>query len=117
MRSPLTIIDQYLAAKPREFPIVRIFELRQHLPQADVPSLDLVLELGRTDGGARRLRMTFLGVVQLRLVQPSLSAFTIDYLEIADVTARQLEGLRYEVKDAEEDALAFSCREIELEIV
>lgn len=40
------------------------------------------MELGRGDGDERRLRLTFLAVVQLKLAQPPWSLFQIDFLEM-----------------------------------
>jgi hypothetical protein len=107
----------YPAARPTEFPVVVSVRLQQRLPSGEPPSLDVLLELGHRSDPRRLLRLTFIGVIQLSLRQPPWSLFQIPLLTIRDVSADQLEGVRFKVTDEEDSALSFSCGDMEIELV
>lgn len=112
-----SIVDSYLVARPADFPVVASVRLRQQLPEERTPSLDVVVELARRGDSATLLRLTFRGVLGLCLRQPSWSRFELGVLEIRDVSSDQCEGIRFAVKDPENDALSLSCADIQIEQV
>jgi hypothetical protein len=108
--------DRYFAARPAEYPTLATIQLVQHLSADHVPSLDVVLELAHRRDPSRVLRVRFIGVLNLCLRQPNWSLFDLAPLEINDVSSDQCEGIRFRVRESENDALSLLCADIDIEL-
>jgi len=113
MTEEYTTIERYYSLKPTDFPILERLEIQQSMTVDEVSPPELRLEIklrprGRTDH--RRLFLSFLGVRELQLRQPSWSEVQFTFLEINSTQTQQWENLRYKVKESEEDSLSFFCK-------
>jgi hypothetical protein len=112
----VSIIDKYLAASPAELPTVVAVHVQQEALAEQTPSLEVVLDLAQRGVAGDRLRLTFTGVRNLCLRQPSWSLFEIKFLEIRDVSSDQWEGVRFIVNDPENDSISLQCADIKVEV-
>lgn len=110
-------LDQYYSLKPVDFSVLERLELYQIVPPQQSPSdLSLKIELRshRTTDN-RRLCLSFSGVVNLRLV-PWSSFVQFPLIEIRSIGDRHWENIKYEVKELENNALSFFCRDFDVTI-
>ena len=89
---------------------------QQEVLAEQTPSLEVVLDLAQRGDAGDRLRLTFIGVRNLCLRQPPWSLFEIKFLEIRDVSSDQWEGVRYIVKDPENDSISLQCADIKVDV-
>ena len=79
-------------------------------------SLLLVLESNRA-GENLRLRMKFTGVKNLTLRDFGAWPTQITGFDVLDVTEKQIEGIKFEVRDYENGVVRFSCETAEVQEV
>lgn len=108
-------IKEYHSLCPGDFRVVsRIGIVQRIFPEVDTPELTLELDLtSETGNDSRRLALSFTGVRNLRLQQPSWSLFQMTTLQIMSIAEDQWEGLKYKVRDDEEDSVSFTCSDFE----
>ena len=109
-------IQRYYALKPAiEFPSLNRLEWAT-TPIIPTPgcTCDLALHLSKSpDGGARReLVLEFENVTEVQF-NPALKCVV---LEIRDVSARQWDSVKYEVRDSENQTLSFFCRDFSFSV-
>jgi hypothetical protein len=101
------LIAQYHSLRPIRFPILRSFEILQEMGQG-ASLLRLSLDLISNVPGEGTLLLTFDRVVDLKVDWPQWSLVRVDVIEIADVSDRRLEDIRYRVSEGT-GFFAFSC--------
>jgi hypothetical protein len=106
-------IASYLALKPVEFNVVRELAIRQHTSPDETPRVDFEVTLLHRTSTQRTLRLLFYGVRDLQVRQPNLSLFQISLLEIRDVSGDQWAGVRYKVRDIEEESVSSLCADFD----
>ncbi|HET6978763.1 MAG TPA: hypothetical protein VFI24_20695 [Pyrinomonadaceae bacterium] len=110
-------ISEYYSLKPTAFTTVARLELRQHdFNDGSPPELALEIELLADNGGEKSLLLSFEGVRELKIQQPSLSLFQIPFIEIRSIQDSQWEKLNYKVQ-SENDSISFFCRSFSSELV
>ena len=113
MTEEYTMIERYYSLKPTDFPILERLEIQQSMTLDEVSPPELCLEIElrpRSKTDHRRLFLSFIGVKELQLRQPSWSEVQFTFLEINSIQTQQWENLRYKVKESEENALSFFCK-------
>ncbi|SRR6266699_2599603 len=111
-------IDYYYSLKPTDFPILERLDIHQDVPYQGRP-VELSLEIRMrppSDTDRRRLLLSFQGVRDLRLIQPSWSEFHMSLIEINSIRSQQWENLNYQVKETEEASLSFLCKHFDTTI-
>jgi len=78
-------------------------------------SLNIVLCKYPYYEGNQKLLLTFLGVRDFKLNH--LDGLVKHYINITDVSDHQMEGIRYKVKEEENEVFSFYCRTFEYEIL
>jgi hypothetical protein len=78
-----------------------------------VQELELQMRTDRRDPAAR-IRLRFLGVQKFKIDDWPGGEVQVTGFEIFDISDRQLEGLYWQIRDYEEDAISFFCREVEI---
>jgi hypothetical protein len=106
-------ISKYYSLHPTDFPLLLRLEVLQVLTPDETPDLVISLELGQ-ESSNRRLLLTFTGVREAKIQQPSLSLFQISFLEISSIRESQWEDLSYKVR-CEDDLISFLCRSFDTE--
>jgi hypothetical protein len=109
-------IRKYYSLRPTDFTILLRLELQQLVFPDSTPDLVIEIELGTDDGDNRRLLLSFAGVRDARIQQPSLSLFDIPFIEICSIRDRQWEDLSYKVR-CKEDLISFICRSFDAHII
>src|SRR4051794_12225173 len=99
-------MEHYLAMSPREFPYLRRFTLRE-AERGGSPDIQLELVFRGLEPGS--LVVTCAGVQGLVFRQPFTSDMKLHALDVRDASSAQLENIRFEVCDIEEEALSFQC--------
>ena len=105
-------VDRYLALSPIQFPQLRrltIYEFEEELGPST--SLEMIF-YGEAD---HFLTVRCSGVRDLVFQQPWTSNMLLHALQVTDISARQLEGIRFEVRDVEGQCISFTCRTFEAE--
>jgi hypothetical protein len=97
----------------RGFTVVR--RLALEADPEDYWRSNLILDLSKGDVPTESiLRVTFCVVSQLRLHSFGGGLTQVLHLQATDISERQLDQVRYEVRELERDAIAFCCRSIEI---
>ena len=100
-------IELYRAAKPDRFRILRSLEISQSPPESGSTwQADVRMVLRSLDSEAS-LVLTFSGVTQLAVL-PQGTPMSMGILSIEDLSDHHWEGIRYRVKDVEQEE-TFSC--------
>jgi hypothetical protein len=102
-------IRQYVALNPIRFHLMSRFEWTT-IPLVSGYSQQLLLQLTPLRDNQKRseLILTFQGVRNVRLAAARLVQ---PLLEIRDTSGQQWEGVRYEVRDRENDTIYFLCND------
>jgi len=109
-------IDSYYSLKPGDFCDIEKLVIETH-DDGFVTRLYLRLR-PRCSTDTRHLVLTFDGVINLRFTPPERFKLQISQLEIRSILDMQWEGIRYSVREAEqEDTISFLCRKFTAEIV
>lgn len=106
-RDPL--LQKYDETLPGRFRVVRRIEVQQEIEGKVSPNVRVIISLQSAKDN-RLLTLGFEGVQNLRLVQPEWTLFEMPVLEIQSIRERQMEDLNYEVRETDNDTVAFSCR-------
>lgn len=106
------IVNAYLALDPIHFPYLRQLTVVER--EADL-GVDIELELRFYGAAEGTLLVRCGGVRDLVFRQPFTTDMKLHSLNVHDVSGAQLEDVRFEVRDLEEEWLSFSCRTFEAE--
>jgi hypothetical protein len=106
-RDPL--LQSYEETIPGQFRVLQSFEVHQATEKEAAPEVQVTIRL-QSVKDARLLKLKFEGVRDLRLIQPDWSLLELPVLEIHSIRERQMEGLNYEVRESDNDTVAFTCR-------
>ncbi len=77
-------------------------------------SVDLVL-CGYPEDGGDKMRLSFTGVKNLRF--GDLDRLVKNFISISDISAHQLEGVKYSVKEEENETFSFYCKAFSYEVM
>ena len=105
-------VERYRALSPAQFPLLRrltISEFEEELGPST--SLEMIFY----GEGDHFLVVRCSGVRDLVFQQPWTSNMMLHALEVTDISARQLEGIRFEVRDVEGQCISFTSRTFEAE--
>ncbi len=99
-------IDAYLALTPTSFPYLRSLTVTH--PEGDIePGVGVTLLF--YGAGSTHLRVWCSGARELIFRQPFTDEMKLHGLEVRDISPAQLENLNFEVRDVEDEWLAFKC--------
>jgi len=118
LRNDPNLAHYYALRRGQKFHHVERLELRQTDGfgwRGDIASLEVVLSSAEPNDG-RILKLTFNGVLNLRLTPPPRMVISLTTLEVSPVRDLQWEGVSYSVKETDEDTLAFLCRDFTADI-
>jgi hypothetical protein len=104
---PSDKIQQFYGFKPIRFNLLSRVEWTA-VPSVPGYALSLELQLTSSKDIESELVMHFEGVRNLRFTADGVAQ---PLLEIKDVSARQWDGVTYEVRDREHDTICFLCRD------
>jgi hypothetical protein len=109
-------IDKFRSLKPLQYGFLEALELSRSVGPEGCSDFHCRLVLtGGLDSGASRLVLTFVGVRDIKIGRlEGLFKFALDILSIRD---HQLEDLNYRIIEREYDALFFSCRDFDANIL
>jgi hypothetical protein len=108
-------IDQYHAAKPTQFRILGGLEVSQSLSRSSSSWQVSVRMILRRVAGTGSLVLTFTGVTELAF-RPQGMPMSMGVLNIEDLSDSHWEGVRYRVKDIEqEDTFSCLCAEFSID--
>ncbi len=110
-------IDAFNSIYNTNFKVVSKISIVQTTQFDRTPEIDLEVDLQPIQLASKRLRIQFVCVRIMRIVQPSLSLFTVPLLTIKLIDDRQWEGLRYQVKDEEEESLSLVCKDFNYQMI
>ncbi|MFP4307499.1 MAG: hypothetical protein ACLFQQ_09795 [Desulfococcaceae bacterium] len=107
-------IEYYYSLNPIAYPILVKFELKQKNTPGQTPTLEVIILLqSREENEDSQLKLSFEGVRELNLSQPSLSEYHIPFIKIDPIKDSQWENLVFKVKDEEEGTFSFFCKNFE----
>ncbi|MDB4943476.1 MAG: hypothetical protein JWP97_3010 [Labilithrix sp.] len=109
-------IANFLALRPRDYRVLRRFELTQVICAGQAPTLNVLIEV-ENDKTRHRLCVRCSGVRALKLIQPALSLFTMAQLEVRDVSADQWEGIGFAVTESEDESVSFVCATFAFDLI
>lgn len=110
-------ISHYYSLKPITFYWVERLDIRQTSPD-DYYELTLEMEMRHMDPqDKRRLLLKFDGVVNLRLTPPQRMVLSMTQLEISSIKDMHWEGLKYSVKEVEDETISFLCHSFSASII
>jgi len=109
-----TKIRDYYDLHPAEFNLVNRLVIKT-VNEAGVFESWLEIELMAKPEDSKSLNLHFQGIRSLVINQPNLSLFQIDLLEPLSLESDQLEGINYQVRNAD-GTISFVCRDFSCNI-
>ena len=114
-----TLLVQELYSKQREFGYLEAISLfRENCEDSYGSSgyfLQIILSAYPLDSSDRKLKLNFSGVRNLKIGE--IDALVKVLVSIVDISANQLEDIKYSVKDDEHDLFSFYCNYFSFEEV
>ena len=105
-------IERYLELLPGEYPYLESLAVCE-IGGAGGPEIALVMTFYGAGGG--RIVVRCAGVRDLVFNQPWTTDMKLHSLEVTDLGSAQIEGVRFAVRDLEEEVLEFKSRTLEAE--
>ncbi|MDD1606662.1 MAG: hypothetical protein LUP96_08215 [Methylococcaceae bacterium] len=108
-------VDKFIALKPRYYKFLKTISFTRNISTESDSRYDLELILSKLLVGEDDLRIRFKNVFGIKI--GCLEGMFGLYIDIEDVSDRQLEGGTYRVVEQEEQTFSFYCEEFIAELI